>query len=182
MKYAVTLISGMQTKDERELFFAANVIWTEGRSGELESRGLPTLSVSAPPEFQGRENTWTPEHLYAGSVAACFMATFVAIAERSKLEFKSLRVETDGKLQRIEGAGYEMTEIILRPTLVIRHSRDIERATRILEKAGKQCFIANSIKSKVRLEPRVYHEKNPSYPCPAVAAPDGAQKPDASSV
>ena len=172
----------MQTKDEKGLFFAANVVWTEGRSGALESRGLPTLQVAAPPEFQGRENTWTPEHLYVGSVASCFMATFVAIAELSKLEFKSLSIEAAGKLEKVEGSGYAMIEIILKPTLVIRNSRDIERASRMLEKAEKKCFISNSIKSRVKLEPRVYHEQNPSYPCPSVAAVDGAQKMDASSI
>ena len=159
---------------ENRLSFTSNVVWTEGRSGELKSRGLPTLPVSPPPEFHGREGAWTPEHLYVGSVASCFMATFTAIAELTKLEFKSLSIEAEGKLEKTGGSGYEITEIVLKPTLVILHSADLERAARTLEKAEKNCFISNSIKSKVRLVPRVYHDQNPVYPCPTVVDPDAA--------
>ena len=156
-------------RNENDFYYQAEVDWTEGRAGGLKSSGLPTLDVAAPPEFQGRENTWTPEHLYVGSVASCFMTTFLAIAELSKLEFRSLSVKAEGRLKRAEGSGYEMTEIILRPTLVVRYGRDLERASRMLEKAEKKCLISNSIKTKVKLEPRVYNEQSPAYPCPPVS-------------
>ena len=35
----------------------------------------------------------------------------------------------------MEGQGFIMTEILLRPKLLISHARDAERASRILEKA-----------------------------------------------
>jgi organic hydroperoxide reductase OsmC/OhrA len=57
-----------------------------------------------------------------------------------------------GKLDRVEGAGYQMTEIVIMPRLLIRHAKDLERARRILEKAERNCLISNSIKSAVKLE------------------------------
>jgi organic hydroperoxide reductase OsmC/OhrA len=48
-----------------------------------------------------------------------------------------------------------MTEVVLRPKLLISHARDAERAGRILEKAEKHCLISNSIKTETRLEPEV---------------------------
>ena len=81
------------------------------------------------------------------------MTTFLAIAEMSKLDFVSFDCKAVGKLEKVEGIGLQMTEVIVKPKLVIRHGKDLERAQRILEKAEKNCLISNSIKSTVRLEP-----------------------------
>lgn len=134
-------------------FYETEVGWTGARRGDLRSPHLPALQIAAPPEFQGHEGVWTPEHLYVASVNACFITTFLAIAELSKLEFVSLSATARGKLEKVEGQGYQITEIILRPKLFIRHRRDLERAARLLEKAERNCLISNSIKTAVRLEP-----------------------------
>ena len=150
-------------------YYEAEVALTRGRSGELKSEELPTLQVAAPPGFGGRENTWTPEHLYVGAVASCFMLTFLALAERSKLELMTLGVSGRGKLDKIEGAGFQITEVTLKPTVVVRHVDDMQRVERLLAKAEQGCFIAASIKSRVRVLPRVYHRQLPVCPCPAVS-------------
>ena len=83
------------------------------------------------------------------------MTTFLAIAELSKLEFVSFGAEATGKLEKAEGRGYLMTEVVIRPRLVIRRAQDTERAARILEKAERNCLISNSVTAAVRLEPSV---------------------------
>ena len=136
-------------------FYSTEVEWTKDREGNLCAPVLPCLHVDAPPEFKGHEGAWTPEHLFVGAVNSCFMTTFVAIAENSKLEFISFKTAADGKLEKVEGQGFQMTEVTLRAKLVISNERDTERAARILEKAEKHCLISNSIKTAVRLEPRI---------------------------
>jgi len=89
------------------------------------------------------------------SVNACFMTTFLAIAENSKLKFVSFSADAKGKLEKLEGQGFIMTEVVLRPKLLISHARDAERAGRILEKAEKHCLISNSIKTETKLEPEI---------------------------
>lgn len=135
--------------------YSTEVEWTKERQGDLCSPVLPCLHVDAPPEFKGHDGAWTPEHLFVGAVNSCFMTTFLAIAENSKLDFVSFRAAADGKLEKLEGEGFIMTEITLRPKLTIRDSRDTARASRILEKAEKHCLISNSIKSEVHLEPEI---------------------------
>ena len=120
---------------------------------------MPTLEVTAPPEFKGHEDSWTPEHLDVASVNLCFMTTFLAIAELSKLEFASFPCKGKGKLEKIEGQGFKMTEVILYPKLVIRHSREVERANRLLEKTEANCLISNSIHTVVKLEPEIRFEE-----------------------
>ncbi|HEX6732874.1 MAG TPA: hypothetical protein VF074_22835 [Pyrinomonadaceae bacterium] len=51
--------------------------------------------------------------------------------------------------------GLDMTDIILRPRLVISHARDAERAFRSLEKPEKNCSLSNSIKTVTSLEPEI---------------------------
>lgn len=140
-------------------FYETEVGWMGKRHGYLQARGLPVLEVAAPPEFQGHEHTWTPEHLFVASINSCYMATFVAIAELSKLDVVSFTSTAIGKLEKMDGAGYLFTEIILKPRLVIKYEYDAERANRILEKAGKNCFISNSIKTGVKLDPEVDFEE-----------------------
>jgi len=143
----------MATAGVLPYLYETEVEWTEQRKGELEAPGLSPLQVASPPEFQGHEGMWTPEHYFVASVNSCLMTTFLAIAEMSKLELVSFDSKATGKLDKVEGVGYQMTEVVLRPKLIIRHSKDLERARRILEKAERNCLISNSIKAKVKLEP-----------------------------
>jgi peroxiredoxin-like protein len=140
---------------EDSYYYRTQVEWTGERRGDLSAPVLPSLKVDAPPEFKGHEGVWTPEHLFVASVNSCFMTTFLAIAENSKLEFVSFSADAKGKLEKLTGPGFMMTEITLRPKLVLKNARDAERALRILEKAEKHCLISNSIKTQTKLEPDI---------------------------
>ena len=140
---------------EDNYYYTTQVEWTGERHGDLSAPVLPSLKGDAPPEFKGHQGVWTPEHLFVASVNSCFMTTFVAIAENSKLEFESFRADAIGKLEKIADKGFMMTEITLQPKLVLRNARDAERASRILEKAEKHCLISNSIKTQTKLEAEI---------------------------
>ena len=130
--------------------------WGGGRGGTLESHTLNhVVEFSAPPEFQGRVGFWTPEHFLVGAVASCFISTFAAIAEMSKLEVVSLRVGAKGVLEKAEGGGYRFTEVVLYPELTIAHLEDRERAGRLIEKAERGCLIARSLSAKVTAVPAI---------------------------
>lgn len=142
--------------------YETEVEWTGARKGRLSAPALQTLEIAAPPEFKGHEGIWTPEHLYVASVNTCFMTTFLAIAELSKLEFASFTCRARGKLERPEGQGFKMTEVTLYPQVVVPFNTDSGRVKRILEKAEKNCLISNSITTVVRLEPEVVTAKQAS--------------------
>lgn len=149
--------------------YNAEVAWDGARSGDLRTPGLPGLKVAAPPEFNGPGGAWSPEALYVGAVASCFMMTFLAYAERGAIELAFADVSAEGKLERA-GGGYRFTEVTLKPTVVVRRPEDVERAERLLKKVEAACFIAASIKSRVVVAPRVYHRRTAVFPCPPVAA------------
>jgi len=136
--------------------YNVSLAWKEGRIGEMNSPELTTkIEVATPPEFdKGVRGIWSPEHLYTASVLSCFMTTFLAISEYSKLEFSSFDCTAEGVLEKVEGK-FLMTEIILHPTLIITDETKKDRALRILEKSEKACLISNSIKTEVKLDATV---------------------------
>jgi organic hydroperoxide reductase OsmC/OhrA len=140
---------------ENQYFYSTEIDWIGDRRGDLSAPDLPNLVIDAPPEFNGQKGSWTPEHLFVASVNSCFMTTFLAIADNSSFDFVSLRVGAMGKLEKRDGQGFAITEITLRPQLVVREARDAERALRILQKAERNCLISNSMKTQITLEPEI---------------------------
>lgn len=139
-------------------YYNVNLTWISDRKGEISSPELEkTLEVATPPQFtKGIEGIWSPEHLLTAAVNSCFMTTFLAVAENSKLDFKLFDCKAKGKLEQVEGK-FLMTEVILEPTLVIKNEADKERAERILQKTEAACLISNSIKSKVSMIPTIHY-------------------------
>ncbi len=152
--------------ESKIFFYDSKLEWKGNKEGDLRAAALAPIVLGAPPEFNGREGTWSPEQLFVASVNGCFMLTFLAIAENSKLPLLSYGSSARGKLEKVQGAGYQITEIVIKPTVVIESAQDLTRVPRILEKAKENCFVTNSIKSAVKLEPQVYHRQTQTTPCP----------------
>jgi peroxiredoxin-like protein len=140
--------------------YEVNLSWLENRKGTISSPALTqSIEIATPPEFpKGIEGIWSPEHLFAAAINSCLMTTFLAIAENSKLEFVSFDSNAVAKLDKVDGR-YMMTEVILRPTLVISNSEQQEKAKRVLEMSEKACLISNSVKSVITLKPVIMVQK-----------------------
>jgi organic hydroperoxide reductase OsmC/OhrA len=118
----------------------------------------PPIAFSAPPEFQGQAGNWTPEHFFVAAVAACFVSTLSGMASVSKFDFLSLKLAAEGIIRKDEG-GWRFTQVNLRPRLSIALEKDRERASRLLEKAGKICLVARSLTCPVALDPEIVVEQ-----------------------
>ena len=135
-----------------------------GRNGVVHAEGvLSSISFSAPPEFLGEPERWTPEHFLVAAVASCFVSTFSGIAERSCLGFASFKLDAEGVLSNEEGI-WRFTEIKLRPVVTILKEENRDRVLRLLEKAEKSCLIARSLQCKIVLFPAVRIEEALSVP------------------
>ncbi len=146
--------------------YETEIEWTKGKEGQIKGPALPAVSVGAPPEFKGREGQWAPEHLFVASINTCFMLTLLAIAENSRLPLLSFSSMARGKLEKVSGTGYQITEVVIKPRVVIASVEDLGRIPRILEKAKENCFISNSIKSAIKIEPEIFHHQTQTSPCP----------------
>ncbi len=116
--------------------------------------GVPDLRSAPPADFDGPGDAWSPEHLLLAAVQTCFLFTLRAVAQASKVEFRSLQVSAEGTVNRKDGA-VRFTEIVLRPRLTLAPGADRDRALRVMEKSEKTCLVSASLATPIRLEPEV---------------------------
>ena len=108
--------------------------------------------VSAPPvEFDGPGDRWSPEALFVGAVADCYVLTFCAVAAFHKLPWTSLVCHAEGVVDRLERAT-RFVAFDLQAQLTIPAGSDVQLATRLLLQAKQACLITNSLTAPVRLE------------------------------
>ena len=92
------------------------------------------------------------------------MLTLLAIAESSKITLVSSSSTAKGKLEKVQGGGFQIIEIVVKPRIVISSANDLKRMPRILEKAKENCFVSNSIKSAIKILPEIFHHQSPASP------------------
>jgi len=142
--------------------YNVNIHWDSDRKGMMCSPEITEtkpekgcIEVATPPQFpKGIPGIWSPEHLFTAAVSSCFMTTFLAIAENSKLDFASFDCNAIGVLDNVDDK-FLMTEVVLEPVVTLTDEKDHDRALRILQRTESNCLISNSIKSKVSMKPTV---------------------------
>ena len=133
--------------------YEVNVHWQNGRIGKMSSPELEhSFSCATPPEFpEGVPGIWSPEHLFTAAVNSCFMTTFLAVSENYKLKYENFSCKAFGRLSREKGK-WMMSEILLKPELIICPEESAEKGLKVLEKSEKACLITNSIHTMVIME------------------------------
>jgi peroxiredoxin-like protein len=139
--------------------FEATAYWVMGSRGIVSGEAVPqAIEFSAPPEFDGEEEMWTPEHFFLGSVATCFISTFRSIAQYNKFEMIALDVTVEGVLNKEQG-GYRFADVFIRPVLTVASEEDREKGLKLLEKSERACLVSRSLNSKITMEPRLQVSK-----------------------
>jgi organic hydroperoxide reductase OsmC/OhrA len=140
--------------------YRASVTWKGGHRGHVRMGNGPEMEFSAPPDSHGLAGVFTPEDAFVAAVNTCVMMMFLWTAERYKIDLVSYDCEGEGT-KRIELDRTEIfEEVMLRPRIVVRGGdRDPgqaeKRILRALESARKYSLVANSVKSRVSIEPEI---------------------------
>jgi len=129
----------------------------ETDSGIARSGDRMPLIFGLPPEFGGSENTWSPEHLLAASVASCYSTTFLHFARLLKIDVTDFRISAKVDFEK-GTAGFVATRIVLRPVVELHHNPGQYVLDNLFAKARKYCFVSNSLKSELVVEPHVRQE------------------------
>lgn len=117
---------------------------------ELTAERLTMLKSASPAEFDGPGDRWSPETFLVGAVADCFILTFRAIANVSKVSWLSLDCAVTGTLDRVDRVT-QFTHFDMTAHLVMPAGTDADGARHALEKAERSCLISNSLKASVAL-------------------------------
>ena len=79
-------------------------------------------------------------------------STFLTLAQARGLTPVGYESEAEGLLENVEGK-YRITEVAVRPRVVLASDAELELARKTMEGVEAQCFISNSIRSQVKLTP-----------------------------
>lgn len=123
---------------------------TEEGTVRVSAHGLPDLQTLPPPEFGGPGGTWSPETLLLGAVADCYVLSFRAVARASRLEWRSLDVDVQGVLDRVEGVT-RFTRLTIAPRLQLAPGASATLARTVLRKAKSVCLVSNSLNADSEL-------------------------------
>jgi len=118
--------------------------------------GQETVIFSSSPAYKGDASKADPEDLLVAALSSCHMLSFLAIAAKKKLTVHSYRDDAVGFLENDMSEGKAgklwISRVILRPNVAI--DADAETLAHIHHLAHEACFIANSVKTQVSVEPR----------------------------
>jgi organic hydroperoxide reductase OsmC/OhrA len=112
------------------------------------------LRLSSDPAFGGNPDLLNPEQLLVAAASSCQMLSFLAYAARARIDVHSYVDEAEGVMPE-DDKPMRITEIVLRPRIVIAGDADEERVRHFVERAHEACFIANSLRSDIRIEPQI---------------------------
>jgi len=113
------------------------------------------VEASAAPAYLGDAGRVDPEAMFVAALSSCHMLTFLALAAKKRLVVESYRDEASGVLGKNDAGAMAMTEVTLRPKVVFGNAAapDAAALDAMHHKAHGYCFIANSVRTAVTVEP-----------------------------
>ena len=105
-------------------------------------------------ESQGDPAVLNPEQLVVMAASSCQMLFFLHLASKARIDVVEYVDDASGVMP-LDDEPVRLTEITLRPRIVIAGDAGEERVQKLVHKAHEHCYIANSLKSEVTLEPHV---------------------------
>lgn len=112
------------------------------------------LEMTSDPAFLGDPNRLNPEQLLLMAAASCQLLSFLAVAARARLDVVGYRDEAEA-LMPSGDSPMRITKITLRPRITVRAPTEEELVSQLVERAHRECFIANSLRCEVAVEPQV---------------------------
>jgi len=115
-----------------------------------------TVPASAAPGFRGDATMVNPEEAFVASLSSCHMLTFLALAAKKRFSLDSYTDEAVGYLEKNDKGRLAVTRVLLRPQVQWSPGISVSPADldSLHHQAHEGCFIANSVKTDVTVEPR----------------------------
>ena len=123
--------------------------------------GKPPIDGSSDPSFRGDATRHNPEDLFVASLSACHMLWYLHLCSTNGLIVNRYRDKACGTLVLDADGSGAFSKVALAPEIVLAASPDEDarqRAIELHEAAHRMCFLANSVRFEVIVEPTVRFE------------------------
>lgn len=118
--------------------------------------GGETVPASAAPQFRGNPKLVDPESAFVAALSSCHLLTFLAIASKKRFVVDEYTDDAVGHLEKNAEGKFAVTRVRLRPLVKFGGERQptAEQLDAMHHDAHAACFIANSVRTEVIVEPR----------------------------
>jgi organic hydroperoxide reductase OsmC/OhrA len=125
--------------------------WTFDGGLSVEASSAPSV---VPPPLSNPAHV-DPEEAYVAALASCHMLTFLHLASRQGFHVESYADTAVGEMTKNERGIPWMHVLTLRPRIIYAGERrpTPEEETRLHHMAHDHCYIANSVKTEIRVVP-----------------------------
>lgn len=150
--------------------YSARILWSRGdqtftdrrysRVHRIRFDGGIDLAASSSPQVvplpYSDAAAVDPEEMFVAALSSCHMLWFLDLACRAGWCVDAYDDEALGTMARDGQGRLAMTEVVLRPAVAFAGERrpDDAEVARLHHAAHAACFIASSVRSEVRVEPR----------------------------
>ena len=127
-------------------------VWRFDGGTEIPASSSPSV-VPLP---MSRADAVDPEEAFVASLSSCHMLWFLSLAAKRKFIVDSYEDQAEGLMEKNAEGKLAMTKVTLRPLVVFSGAivPDKTHLAALHHSAHEQCFIANSVRSEVVVEPR----------------------------
>jgi organic hydroperoxide reductase OsmC/OhrA len=114
------------------------------------------VRASASPAYLGNTQCVDPEEAFVAALSSCHMLSFLAIACKKRFVVDDYHDDAVGILDKDPAGQLAITRVTLRPRVQFSGEKIPTPAdiAQMHEQAHHVCFIANSVKTEVLVEPR----------------------------
>jgi organic hydroperoxide reductase OsmC/OhrA len=111
------------------------------------------IPASATPQYLGNPNRVDPEAALVSALSSCHMLTFLAVAASKGFVVESYEDDAVGHLEKNAAGKMAITRVELHPKIEFGGTKQPtgEDLHALHDKAHKECFIANSVTTDVRV-------------------------------
>lgn len=125
-----------------------------GRTHTAQAEPAAQLILSSDPAFLGDPTYLNPEQLVVLAAASCQLLSFLAVASRARIDVREYRDDATATMPESDRP-VRLAEIVLKPRILLVAGPSEARVRHLVEVAHRECYVANSLATPVRVDPVV---------------------------
>lgn len=147
--------------------FISKVVWTgnrgEGtksyngydRTWDMAVDGKEVVHCSNDPLLGGDPSKYNPEDILISALSSCHMLWYLHLCSNAKVTVLSYEDNAVGIGESEPSGKGRFIKAILKPTIIITHDSDADKALQLHDEIHQYCFIARSVNFEVEYEPTI---------------------------
>lgn len=116
--------------------------------------GRVVLAGDAAADYGGQGGAGAdPEALFAASLAACHMLSFLAVAARMRIVVDAYADAPTAFVDKDAEGRLAVTRVVLKPRVTFAAEVAPDKGAQLHELAHRNCFVARAVKAEILIEP-----------------------------